>query len=70
MLLAESNDRLFHSIRGSVLDKPIEDAMRPLAAAFLSSLVRTVRASLMRRHPELSRRRVNWFVNVGVPVQH
>jgi hypothetical protein len=55
MLLAESNDRLFRSIRGSVLDRPIDDAMCPLAAAFLNSLIRNVRASLIRRRPDLSR---------------
>ena len=70
MLLAESNDRLFRSIRQTVLDNPIDDLMRPLAAAFLSSLIRKVRTSIIRRRPDLKQRRVNWFVNVGVPVQH
>ena len=44
--------------------------MRPLAAAFLSGLIRHVRASVIRRRPDLKQRPVNWFVNVGVPVQH
>jgi hypothetical protein len=44
--------------------------VRPLAAAFLSRLIRHVRACTLRNHPDLTQRRVNWFVNVGVPVQH
>jgi hypothetical protein len=70
MLLAESSDRVFRSIRQNVYGKPIEGLTRPLAAAFLSSLIRHVRASITRHRPDLEQRRVNWFVNVGVPVQH
>jgi len=70
MLLAESSDRVFRSVRQTVYGKPIEGFIRPLAAAFLSTLIRRVRASITRRRPDLEQRRVNWFVNVGVPVQH
>ena len=70
MLLAESGDRVFRSIRQSVHGKPIDGLMRPLAAAFLSSLIRHVRASITRRRPDLQQRRIKWFVNVGAPVQH
>jgi hypothetical protein len=70
MLLADSSDRLFRSIQQSVSGRPIEDVIRPLAAAFLSSLIRNVRTSIVRSRPDLKQRRVNWFVNIGVPVQH
>ena len=70
MLLAESSDRVFRSVRQSVYGKPIEGLVRPLAAAFLSGLIRHVRASVIRRRPDLEQRSVSWFVNVGVPVQH
>jgi hypothetical protein len=70
MLLAESSDRVFRSVRQNVHGKPIEGLVRPLAAAFLSGLIRHVRASVIRRRPDLQQRPVKWFVNVGVPVQH
>ena len=70
MLLAETSDRVFRSVRQSVNGEPIEGLIRPLAAAFLSNLIRHVRASVTRRRPDLLQRQVNWFVNVGVPVQH
>ena len=41
-----------------------------LAALFLGNLIRQLRASITRRRPNLLQRPVNWFVNVGVPVQH
>jgi hypothetical protein len=70
MLLPESSDRVFRSVRQNVYGRAIEDITRPLAAAFLSGVIRHVRASIIRRRPDLKQRRVNWFVNVGVPVQH
>jgi hypothetical protein len=70
MLLVESSDNVFRSVRSRVNGKPIKDATRPLAAAFLSGLLRHVRASVLRNNPNLARRRVNWFLNIGVPVEH
>ncbi len=70
MLLAESSDRVFRSVRQNVHGKPIEGLVRPLAAVFLSGLIRHVRASVIRRRPDLEQRPVKWFVNIGVPVQH
>jgi hypothetical protein len=70
MLLVDRGDDVFRSVRPRVNGKPMNEAVRPLAAAFLSGLVRHVRASLLRKHPDLGRRRVNWFINVGAPVQH
>src|SRR5205085_8269785 len=70
MLLAESGEEIFRSIRSKVLGAPIKDFIRPLSAAFLSGLIRHVRASIIRRRPDLQHRRVNWSVNVGAPAQH
>lgn len=70
MLLAGGDEDIFRSIRPQVRGKSIKMLARPLAAAFLSGVVRAVRSTVARSRPDLMQRRVNWFLNVGVPVQH
>lgn len=70
MLLADADENVFRSVRPLINGKPIRDLTRPLAAVFLSNLVRYVRASLLKKLPELNQRKVNWLLNVGAPVQH
>lgn len=70
MLLADGDEDVFRSVRSRVSGKPIREVTRPLAAAFLSGVVRQVRASVTRRRPDLVGRPLSWFLNVGVPVQH
>jgi hypothetical protein len=70
MLLVERSDDVFTSVRPRVNGKPMKEAVRPLTAAFLAGLVQSVRASVLRQQPHLARRRINWFINVGAPVQH
>jgi hypothetical protein len=70
MLLADDADDIFRSVRSRVAGRPIRDVVRPLAAAFLTGIVRQVRVTLVRRRPDLTGRPSSWFLNVGVPVQY
>src|SRR5262249_40088478 len=70
MLLVDRSDDVFTSARPRVNGKPMKEAVRPMAAAFLSGLVRQVRASVLKQNPHLARRPVNWFINMSAPVQH
>jgi hypothetical protein len=70
MLLVDGDDNVFRNLRPRINGRALKDVVRPMAAAFLSGLVRQVRSSVLRDRTELSGRRMNWFVNVGAPVQH
>jgi hypothetical protein len=70
MLVADGSEDIFKSVRSRVGGKPIGEVSRPLAAAFLSGVVRQVRASVIDRRINLRGRAVSWFLNIGVPVQH
>jgi hypothetical protein len=70
MLLADADNNLFQSIRPNINGKPFRSLIRPLAAFFLGNLVRYVRQTILKNQPELTQRHINWFLNVGAPVQH
>lgn len=69
MLLARPDDAAF-ALPASIRDghKTI-DLVRPLAALFLSEIIRRVRASEQVKHA-LRGTNIRWLVNVGVPVEH
>jgi hypothetical protein len=70
MLLAGDVDDVFRSASSQAFGRSIKDNAKPLAAAFLSNLIRTVRTSIIRQRPDLAERPLSWFLNMGVPVQH
>jgi hypothetical protein len=70
MLLAGADNNLFQSVRTNINGKPLHSLVQPLAAFFLGNLVRHIRRAMLQGRPELPQRKINWFLNVGAPVQH
>lgn len=70
MLLADPKNEVFKSIRSQVSGRPMQEVIQPIAALFLSNVIRHVKASTLHKRPELAGRTVNWYLNIGVPVSH
>jgi hypothetical protein len=70
MLLADSNSDVFRSVRPRLNGNAIATVIRPLAAKFLGDIIRHVQTTELRTQSDLKDRKVNWYVNVGVPAAH
>jgi hypothetical protein len=70
MLLADPNGDIFRSVRPRMSGRPIGEFVRPLAAKFLGDIIRHVKTRELAIQSDLKNRKVNWFVNVGVPASH
>lgn len=70
MLLADENAEVFKSVRPRLNGRDITEVIRPLSAKFLGGIIRHVKNRELATRADLGGRRVNWFVNVGVPASH